>query len=304
MRIAVTGASGFVGGAVATALADRDHEVVGFGRDPNGWSHPRARYRSWDFVGGPLLGDRDFDAVVHCAALVDETAPRAEAMRINRDGTRTVIRSFRTTRFVHLSSAAVYDNLGANVEVTESQAGGTALCGYSESKAAAELEFAGTDFVILRPRAVYGPGDALLIPRILGQVRRGRLALPEGSEVRQTLTSLPNLVRAVECALRPGAPTGVYNVGDDTPVLLSAVLRELLARKGMGHVRITPVPFRAAFAAATALERTAALARRRPGTTRFAVAQFGRERTLDLTAARERLGFRPRPTSLDGAERW
>ena len=38
MRIAVTGASGFIGSAVATALADADHEVVGFGRRADGWS--------------------------------------------------------------------------------------------------------------------------------------------------------------------------------------------------------------------------------------------------------------------------
>ena len=94
MRVAVTGAGGFVGGAVATALADADHEVVGFGRRADGWSHPHARYRRWDLTTGPLRADRDFEAVVHCAALADDWAPHDEAMRVNRDGTRAVVRSF------------------------------------------------------------------------------------------------------------------------------------------------------------------------------------------------------------------
>ena len=52
------------------------------------------------------------------------------------------------------------------------------------------------------------------------------------------------------------------------------------------------------------LEAAARLTRRRPRLTRYAVSQLGMERTLDLTAARERLGYRPAPTSLAGAETW
>ena len=101
MRVAVTGASGFVGGAVATALADLDHEVVGFGRRAEGWSHPRAGYRRWDVGSGPLRADRDFEAVVHCAALADDWADHDESLRVNRDGTRAVVRSFPDARIVH-----------------------------------------------------------------------------------------------------------------------------------------------------------------------------------------------------------
>ena len=52
------------------------------------------------------------------------------------------------------------------------------------------------------------------------------------------------------------------------------------------------------------LEAAARLTGRRPRLTRYAVSQLGLERTLDLTAARDRLGYTPRPTTLDGAERW
>jgi 2-alkyl-3-oxoalkanoate reductase len=44
--------------------------------------------------------------------------------------------------------------------------------------------------------------------------------------------------------------------------------------------------------------------RRRPRLTRYAVSQLGLERTLNLDAARAGLGFRPAPSSLEGAETW
>jgi nucleoside-diphosphate-sugar epimerase len=304
VRIAVTGASGFIGGAVATALADLDHDVVGFGRRPDGWRHPRGTYRVWDLDTGVLEGDREFDAVVHSAALADDWAPRDAALRANRDGTRTVARTFAGARIVHLSTSSVYDAFGPTVDAVEDEAPVRRfLSAYSASKTLAELELAGADAVILRPHAVYGPGDTTLLPRLLAAVRRGRLVLPEGAEVRHSLTHVDNLVLAVRRSLDPASPPGTYNVADDTAVLLSAVLREFLDRRGV-RARLVRIPYRAAFAVAGSLERAARVTGRRPRLTRYAVSQIGMERTLDITAARDRLGYRPAPTSLTGAERW
>jgi len=308
MRIAVTGASGFIGAAVATALADADHEVVGFGRRPDGWSHPAGRYRVWDITTGPLRGDRDFEAVVHAAALADDWAPIDVALRVNRDGTRNVVRSFPGARVVHLSTSSVYDAFTPTVDASEEvPAARRFLSSYSASKTVAELELAGVDAAILRPHAVYGPGDTTLLPRLLAAVRPtrsgGRLVLPEGAEVRHSLTHIDNLVLAVRRALDPSSPPGTYNVADDSPVLLSVVLREFLERRGV-PTRLVSLPYRRAFALAGALERAARVTGRRPRLTRYAVSQLGLERTLNLTAARTRLDYRPTPTNLSGAESW
>lgn len=302
MRIAVTGASGFIGGAVATALADAHHDVTGFGRTLHGWSHPLARYRVWDITEGVLLGDRDFDAVVHCAALADDWASLADAMRINRTGTRHVLASFPHARVVHLSTSSVYDAFTPTVLARESEAPvARFLSSYAESKTFAELEVMGTDAVILRPHAVYGPGDTTLLPRVLAAVRYGRLVLPEGARVLHSLTHIDHLVEAVRRALR--GPRGVYNIADAEPVLLSEVIAEFLERRGV-RARIVGMPYPAALRAAALAEGAARIRGARPRVTRYAVSQLGLERTLDLTAARERLGFRPGPTSLAGAERW
>jgi nucleoside-diphosphate-sugar epimerase len=219
-----------------------------------------------------------------------------------------VVRSFPNSRIVHLSTSSVYDAFTSTVEVSESTPPARRfLSSYSASKTVAELELAGVDAAILRPHAVYGPGDTTLLPRLLVAVRPGlsgrRLVLPEGAEVRHSLTHVDNLVLAVRRALDPNSPAGTYNIADDTPVLLSVVLREFLERRGV-PARLVSVPYRTAFALAGALERTARVTGRRPRLTRYAVSQLGLERTLDLTAAREKLDYRPAPTNLVGAETW
>ena len=299
MRIAVTGASGFIGGAIATGLAKLGHDVTGFGRKTDGWD---GHYQHWDLTRGPRRGA--FDAVVHSAALADDWAPLGEAMLANAIGTRNVALSFPDTRIVHISTSSVYDAFNPSVRVTEDEPPATRfLSSYSESKAAAELELAHSDAVILRPHAVYGRGDTTLLPRILSGLRGKRLLLPEGAAVPHTLTRIENLVDAVVLSLT--GPAGTYNIGDDTDVLLSAMLTEFLARRGRADATIVSIPYGTAFAAAAALERLHRVTRRgRPRITRYAVSQLGLERTLDLTAARERLGYDPRPTSLEGAETW
>lgn len=285
MRVAVTGAGGFVGGAVATRLSAEGHEVLALTR------------RDWDLAAGPT--PQNADAVVHCAALADDWVPRPHAMRANVVGTANVIASFPAARFVHISTSSVYDGFTPTVHATETTPLPTRwLSPYVESKGIAETLFAGTDAAILRPHAVYGPGDTTLLPRILSGIRRGRLVLPEGARVPHTLTHIDNLVQAVVCALAPGAASGVFNVGDDGDVVLRDVLLELLARQRRPDVAITSIPYAAAFRAAAALEGLHRVAGGRPRLTRYAVSQLGLERTLDLTRAREELGFRPTPTSM------
>lgn len=309
MKIAVTGASGFIGGAVATALADREHDVIAFGRRRAGWTHPRASYSTWDLTAGPYLprfGDAPFDAVVHCAALADDWADARAAEQVNVGGTRSVIASFPGARFVHLSTSSVYDAFTSSVRVAEMERSSHRfLSAYSATKAAAELEYAGTDAVILRPHAVYGPGDRTLLPRVIAAVRGRTLRLPEGARVDHTLTHVDNVVAAVIHSIDASAPAGIYNIGDATDVPLHTVITEFLHRRGMPDVRIASVPYAVAFAAAGALESVhRATGRGRPRITRYAVSQLGLERTLDLTAARSRLGYDPTPTTLAGAERW
>lgn len=292
MKIAVTGATGFIGGAVARAL-EIEHDVTQFGRRP-GAQH-------WDITRGTHEGR--FDAVVHSAALADDWAPLGDAMMVNRIGTRNVVASFPGARIVHISTSSVYDAFTPNIRVTEAAAPVTRfLSSYSESKTAAESELAGVDAVILRPHAVYGPGDTTLLPRILGGIRGRTLSLPNGAAVSHTLTHIDNLVDAVALSLT--GPAGTYNIGDDTDVLLSALLTEFLARRGRGDVALRAISYNAAFAAAAVLEKLATVRGTRPRVTRYAVSQLGLERTLDITAARERLGYDPRPTSVAGAEEW
>jgi nucleoside-diphosphate-sugar epimerase len=303
VKIAVTGASGFIGGAVARDLAARGHEVIGFGRRPDGFRD--GRYRMWHLTSGPLSNAPRVDAVIHAAALADDWAPLALAAATNVGGTRAVLESFPGVRFVHLSTSSVYDAFTPTVNAVE-----TAplpkrfLSAYSRTKVEAERVFDGQNVAILRPHAVYGPGDTTLLPRLLESIRDDRLTLPVGGRVSHTLTSIGNLVQAVRLAIEPSAPVGVFNIGDAEPIILGDLVGELLRRKSGSDVEIRAVSYRSAYAASGLAEVAARIARRRPAFTRYAVSQLGRERTLDLTAARDRLGYLPLPTSVEGAEDW
>lgn len=287
----MTGASGFVGGAVCRAAAARGWTVQGFGRRAHA-DLGGVPYLSWDLTGKdrPSL---DLDVVIHCAGSVTDWGDPREIWRANLDGTRTVLESFPGARFVHVSTASVYDPFRPTVMATESQAPvGKYANAYGASKAAAERVVEGRA-VILRPHAVYGPGDPTLLPRVLRSVRgRWLMAVGDGRQ-RVSLTSVDNLVQA--CLLAVSREPGVYNVTDASPVVLDDALRAILAERG---IRATPryLPLRVADPIAALSERFS----RRPRLTRYAVGHLAVERTLDISAARRDLGYSPSETSFAG----
>ncbi|CAM5615268.1 NAD-dependent epimerase [Streptomyces avidinii] len=290
LRIAVTGASGFCGGHVARAAAAAGARVVCLGRGPG----PVGEHRFWD----ASRGEPDFsgtDLVVHCAAAVGDPAPgsRAEAMMhaVNVTGTERLLRAAGTRPVVWVSSASVYDPRLDRSLVTEDHPRAGHLNAYGRTKAAGEALALAAGAVVLRPRAVYGPGDTQLLPRLLSRVRAGTLFLP-GPDVRLSLTAVENLAEA--CLAAPGWSPGAYNIADAEPYGRDGAVAAVLRAHGV-PARVRHLPLGLAGAAARIAE---SLSRAEPPLSRYAVDQLAHPVVLDLTRARAR-GWAPSRTLAD-----
>ncbi|OFI37484.1 NAD-dependent dehydratase [Arthrobacter sp. SW1] len=298
MRIAVTGAGGFIGGAIAAAAEARGWEVVRFGRRPG----PGFLY--WDIAGLPPAQPPVVDAVVHTAAHVADWGPARLFHRVNVLGTRAVAEAYPRTRLVHISSSSVYPWWEDCADRPEEEVAPWHLGAYGRSKALADVEARRhPDAVVLRPHAVYGPGDRTLLPRLLSNIR-GRTLLSVGHDgILHQLTHIGNLAEAALAACISGA-RGAVNVADAGPVPLGAVLREVLDATGRADVSVRYLPRPLAMAAAGASEAVAAAGGTPPRLTRYAVSQLGRQRTYRLDRLRGELGVEPISTTLADAGKW
>jgi nucleoside-diphosphate-sugar epimerase len=300
MRVAVTGVTGFIGGAIARRLHAADHEVVGLGRRPSPPAGP-VRYLRWDLASGepapPILAS--CDAIVHAAARVSPWGPDAPFRETAVRGTARLLDGIGPdARVIVIGSASVYDPNRAGDPAREPEAPVDERRyrnAYARSKAAQErlVVERRPDALVLRPRAVWGPGDETLLPRILARVRAGRLLLPGGGARPASMTFVDSLVDAVEAGLA-SSMRGPVNVADATPIPPARLLRVLFA--GLGRdVRIVGIPVAMAEAAAAALETawTAAGRRDEPPFTRYAVDAIGRPLVLDLARLHDGLGVAP-----------
>ncbi|KQS65842.1 NAD(P)-dependent oxidoreductase [Modestobacter sp. Leaf380] len=288
--IGVTGASGFCGAVVARAAEAASHRVVCLGRRPG----PVGEHRRWDARTGPpdLAG---VDVLVHLAAAVGDAhrgRDAAEFEAVNVTATAGVLTAAAGRPVVWVSSASVYDPRCSRADVGEDAPTTSGhLNAYGRTKSAGDRLALDAGAVVLRPHAVYGPGDRHLLPRLLRAVRRGVLTLP-GDDVPTSLTAVETLADA--CLAAPGWAPGAYNVADPQPyprdATVAAVLGAVLGRP----VRVRHVPVRLARAAADLLR----LAPGEPVLTRYAVDQLAAEITLDLTRTRA-TGWTPTRTVSD-----
>lgn len=159
--------------------------------------------------------------------------------------------------------------------------------------------------MILRPHAIYGPGDPTLLPRILSAIRARTLLIVGDGRAPQSLTSITNLTTATLLACHPGAPPGTYNIADPSPIPVEDALRALLSERNL-NVRIRHLPLRPLWTVARLAEWTYRTLHRphAPRPTRYAISHLAMERTLNLTAARDHLNFHPIPTNFTGAANW
>jgi 2-alkyl-3-oxoalkanoate reductase len=314
MRVLVTGGTGFVGGRVAARLMRDGCAVRIMGRDfapvaallAAGAEPCRADLRDREAVAAACAG---VDAVVHSGALSAPWGRRAEFAAINVGGTEAVVAGCRrhgVGRLVLISSPAVVFTGGDHRLTTEAAPYPRRFSSaYAASKAAAErVVRAAHDLpsVILRPKAVFGPGDRALLPRVVAAARAGRLVQIGDGRNLVDVTYVENVAHAAALALRSAAAVGhTYHITNGEHVPLWELIRTVLRRLALPE-RLRAVPLPAMLAAAALMEARAAVSGREPLLTRYSVAVLGRTQTYDIGAARRDLGYAPPVSVADGVE--
>jgi nucleoside-diphosphate-sugar epimerase len=306
MRIAVTGATGFIGGRIAQRLADAGHEVLGLGRRSGAALPAPIRYARWDIgdAADPAPAELDAaDAIVHAAAHVADWGPPEPFRRVTVEGTARLIRACGRARLVVIGSASVYDPYCGHLPAREADAPVDRYRNeYGRAKADQErlVRRERPDALILRPHAVYGAGDQTLLPRLIAARRVARLVLPAGGRRLMSITHVDTVADVVIAALdRPGV-SGPLNVADATPVRACDLLEAAFAGLGL-PTKIVTMPLPLAWAAAGMFEWTYRVARRSspPPLTAYAVSHLAWPFVLDVGRLEAELGIRPDRTYLD-----
>lgn len=251
-RIFITGATGFVGATLVRHFAARGWEVAASGRtDPPKPLLDLARYVKADIQQD--LPRQTADVVVHAAALASDSAPWADLKRANVDGTRHVFEATRDCRcFIYISSSSVYDSQNA-IHFEDEPVDYQQLSPYGRSKRLAEdwlleQDWEGRILFILRPRAVYGVGDRVLLPRLLRLVKFGQIMAPGDMRVLSSLTHVDNLAAAVECCaslqVSENSNRQIFNIADAQPYEMREVVQRLLSEIHGKELTFRALPIR------------------------------------------------------------
>ncbi|MDI1353272.1 MAG: NAD(P)-dependent oxidoreductase [bacterium] len=235
MKIIITGTTGSLGAALTRYYSELGHEVIACGRDTYAPDSllVYASYLSKDITRPFELPDAD--VCIHTAALSDDKADYPSLYNANVNGTKhTVLAAERCKTFIHISSSSVY--LPEAEPINENMAGrqnNNKLSPYGRSKLEAEKVLISTTkhaaCFILRPRAFYGAGDRVILPRLLKLVQKDTFRRPGKMEVAVSLTHYLNIAKAIDCCIASSKQgVHIYNVADDRSYVLVEIVRKII----------------------------------------------------------------------------
>lgn len=318
MKILVTGGTGFLGRHLATALLKAGHQVHLLGRNfsqAGALIDAGARMVVCDLRERATVVQacQGMDAVYHVGALSSPWGRRADFLATNVGGTEAVLEGCRkhgVERCIYVSSPSVVFNGKDQHLLTDAAPYPRHFVSiYSHTKKIGEdlvnaaAQETGLCTVILRPKAIFGPGDQTLLPRLIDAARLGRLPQIGNGENLVDLTYVENVVHALLLALDAQAATGkTYTITNDEHIPLWGIIQTVLKRLGL-PTTLRKVPLAAALTAASVMELGAALNGREPLLTRYSVLILARTQTYDISAARRELDYRPVISIAEGLER-
>lgn len=312
MKIAVTGANGFVGAELVRHLENDGHEVIPCVRIATA-TNTSVKYNAPELQVGDISECTDWtraldgvNVIVHAAARVhvmheQSKDPLHEFRLINVLGTANLARQAAAKgveRLIFISTAKIHGDstdIGRPFRYDDPPNPADA---YSQSKLEAEdllkkldLPF-GMDLVIVRPPLVYGPGVKANFATMLNWLKRGLpLPLANATLNRRSLISLDNLVDFLAmCTQKERVPAAAYLVSDDEDLSTADLLTRLAIAMDI-EPYLTPTPLWLLKCCATVTGRQS-ISKRLLGSLQ-----------VDISPTKERTGWRPPLTVSEGLKR-
>ncbi len=310
MNILVTGATGFLGSRTVEFLCDQPEvtQIIATGRSKAfqpSFSSERVRYVYGDLADELFVSElmeHPVDYLVNCASLSSPWGTYNQFYRANIQSQEHLINASiakRVERFIYISSPSIYfdfqDHLNLSEEsvIPEKQ-----VNHYAQTKLEAEklLENSGLEYVILRPRALIGRGDTVIMPRLVRSYQEGKLkVLGDGNNVVD-LTSVSNMASAIWKSIladREACQTA-YNISNGEPVKLWPAINKILVELGYQPV-VKSIPYAVLMAVATLMEWRSRFFGNgsEPALTRYSVGVLVKSFTCDISKAKKLLGYEP-----------
>lgn len=316
MKILVTGGTGFTGKALVRRLLDDRHQVVALDYK-EGLKTQELRDWGAEVVIGSVTDrelmdrcTRGVDVVHHLAAAFRELDVDDDYYReVNVGGTRNALDAAVANgvkKFVYCSTCGVHGNV--DNPPADENAPINAADYYQQTKYDAEpivLQYhaRGLPSVILRPAAIYGPGDPERFFMIFRRVARGAFAMfGNGSTLYHPLY-IDNLVDAFVLAQQPGKGDGeAYLIADEHYLSIEELVRAV-GRAVDVDVRIRHFPLLPLIVAGHVFEKICRPLHLTPPIFPRRVDWFRQNRAFDISKAKRQLGYDPRVGLDEGLRR-
>jgi nucleoside-diphosphate-sugar epimerase len=245
VRIAVTGASGFLGGFVCAELLGRGHEVASLvrreGSEPAGTEAVIADLTDAESLSRGVAGAAP-ECVIHLAAEIASQRDPEKIRDANVEGTRRLIAACEAAgvrRIVFTSTVVTGD---ANGELLEEAKPLPVETEYGRSKQEGErlLHESSLEDVVIRPSHVYGPGG-WFVEEFVNRLRQpGRFAVIGSGENWWDVVRVEDVAAACADAAERAAPGALYHVVDDEPIRFYDFVALVAESLGTGRPRRVP----------------------------------------------------------------